>query len=566
MATSLLIEPLTKGKDPERWLQRFEAVAKWQGLVDDKLKYAFLASIGAEVYDLLADAVLPKEPSDFKFEELCIQVKTQLQPKKLPIAARYDFCRLKQEEGDTVKVFVRKLRNAAEDCQFGTQLEDRLRDQLVFGISNKEARCKMLTEDLTSLTLDKAIQLAIAHEAVQTNQLRWNERPSVEVCRIKAGRARIQEQSTNRTASCKCCGRKNHEKKDCKFKNEACHICKKIGHLKSVCRLKDNRRGFDKSKSTVAQVKEEDIQDALLSFKIGESTNFTKNVKINGHDVSMLFDTAADVSIINEATFRKIAKGSTELQPVKRIVRDYNQAPIKLLGQASVKVEASNVTKTVNVLVVQGNTLFCIYGKDWITTFDPDFTVNHVSEGPTAELLLKEDAIPVFCKPRVLPFGIRDAVKEEIDRLVEEKILIPVSQSDWATPIVPIRKPSGKIRICGDYKVTLNPRLREMVSTTPQIEDLISNMNQSKWFSEIDLVQVYHQIPLDPKSSELTTISTTFGLFRYRCLPYGISNVPLFFKRSWTKSLRAFKVWKCIKTISTCTVARGRNTTFDWRR
>ena len=94
MATSLSIEPLMKGKDPERWLQRFEAVAKWQGLVDDKLKYAFLASIGAEVYDLLADAVLPKEPSDFKFEELCIHVKTQLQPKKLPIAARYDFCRL----------------------------------------------------------------------------------------------------------------------------------------------------------------------------------------------------------------------------------------------------------------------------------------------------------------------------------------------------------------------------------------------------------------------------------------------------------------------------------------
>ena len=189
MATSLIIEPLTKGQDPERWLQRFKAIAKWQGLVDDKLKYSFLASIGPEVYDLLADAVLPKEPSDFKFDDLCAHVRSQLQPKKLPIAARYDFCRLKQEEGDTVKVFVRKLRNAAEDCQFDSQLEDRLRDQLVFGIRNREARCKMLTEDLKTLTLDKAIQLAVAHEAVQSNQSRWREQSSSELCRIKVDRS-----------------------------------------------------------------------------------------------------------------------------------------------------------------------------------------------------------------------------------------------------------------------------------------------------------------------------------------------------------------------------------------
>ena len=68
--------------------------------------------------------------------------------------------------------------------------------------------------------------------------------------------------------------------------------------------------------------------------------------------------------------------------------------------------------------------------------------------------------------------GIRDAVKEELDRLVAEKVLTPVISSDWATPIVPVRKPNGAIRICGDYKVTLNPNLRDMVSTTPTMDDL----------------------------------------------------------------------------------------------
>ena len=57
------------------------------------------------------------------------------------------------------------------------------------------------------------------------------------------------------------------------------------------------------------------------------------------------------------------------------------------LFNASVEVETRNVSKIVNVLGV------CIYGRDWIMTFDPDFRVNQVSEGPIAVLLLKEEII-----------------------------------------------------------------------------------------------------------------------------------------------------------------------------
>ena len=61
--------------------------------------------------------------------------------------------------------------------------------------------------------------------------------------------------------------------------------------------------------------------------------------------------------------------------------------------------------------------------------------------------------------------------KAELDRLVTKGKLVAIQESDWATPIIPIKKPSGQIRTCKDYKVILNPRLRDMVSTTPAIEN-----------------------------------------------------------------------------------------------
>ena len=50
----------------------------------------------------------------------------------------------------------------------------------------------------------------------------------------------------------------------------------------------------------------------------------------------------------------------------------------------------------------------------------------------------------------------------------------------------------------------LNPQLRDMVTTTPSMEDIVNNTNESKWFSWIDLEYAYHQVPLDDQSSRLT--------------------------------------------------------------
>lgn len=73
---------------------------------------------------------------------------------------------------------------------------------------------------------------------------------------------------------------------------------------------------------------------------------------------------------------------------------------------------------------------------------------------------MKENVRPIFQKARPIPFALKGRVKEEIDRLVRDKLLIPVETSEWATPIVPVIKKNGQVRLCGDYSVTINPHMK----------------------------------------------------------------------------------------------------------
>ena len=69
-------------------------------------------------------------------------------------------------------------------------------------------------------------------------------------------------------------------------------------------------------------------------------------------------------------------------------------------------------------------------------------------------LTLHEGTQPKYCKVRKLPFVLKPVVGAELDRLEKQQVLEKVSHSDWATPLAVVRKPGGKVRLCGDFKVT----------------------------------------------------------------------------------------------------------------
>ena len=74
-------------------------------------------------------------------------------------------------------------------------------------------------------------------------------------------------------------------------------------------------------------------------------------------------------------------------------------------------------------------------------------------------LHLKENVVPKFCKAITVPFALKEAIEQEMNRLEQNGIIEKVSYSPWAAPIVPVPKGDGCIRLCGDYKVTINSML-----------------------------------------------------------------------------------------------------------
>ena len=110
---------------------------------------------------------------------------------------------------------------------------------------------------------------------------------------------------------------------------------------------------------------------------------------------------------------------------------------------------------------------------------------------------------------------------------------------DWATPIVPVPKTDGSVRICGDYKITVNQVAKLDKYPIPRIEDLFASLAGGKAFSKLDLSQAYQQIELDEESRQYVTINTHKGLFRYNRLPFGVASAPSIFQRIMENILQA---------------------------
>ena len=161
-------------------------------------------------------------------------------------------------------------------------------------------------------------------------------------------------------------------------------------------------------------------------------------------------------------------------------------------------------------------------------------------------LTLRNGAKPKFLKARPLPYALRDRVGLELDRLEQDGILTKVSHSDWATPVVPIPKKDGSIRVCGDFKVTVKPQLKVDQYPLPRIDDIFASLGGGKHFSKIDLRSAYLQMEMDDESKTLLTLNTHKGLYRLNRLAFGIASAPAMWQRVMDQLLSGIPKTQCI--------------------
>ena len=166
-------------------------------------------------------------------------------------------------------------------------------------------------------------------------------------------------------------------------------------------------------------------------------------------------------------------------------------------------------------------------------------------QGTTAKIHVDPTATPKFFKARPVPYALCDKVDKELDHLEKEGVIQPITHSDRAAPVVPVVQCDGSVRLCGDYKITVNKIAKFYSYRLPHIDDLFASLSGGRTFTKLDLAHAYLQIPLDTKSKNFTTINTHRGLYQYNHLPFGISSVPAIFQRTIENILQNFPLPVC---------------------
>ena len=311
-------------------------------------------------------------------------------------------------------------------------------------------------------------------------------------------------------------------------------------------------------------------QDYSVNFAMnavrGVVRPYMVEMKIEGKNVDMEIDTGASRSTVSESVYEEILS-HIPLKPAKITLKSYTGNILPILGEIDVCVNYLGKSFKLKLLVIKGQCT-ALLGRDWLEGVQLDWKgvfnvgMNVITEmslesvlkkyenvfvpndkgitGLHARINVKENATPVYQKPRPVPYALVQEVDKEYDRLIEKKILYPVESSDWGTPVVCVQKSSGGVRICGDYK-RVNETIANDRYKLPNVQDLLSRLTQGgrqpQYYSCLDLSGAFNQLTLDSDSAKYLVLNTHRGLLGTNRLTYGVKVAPAQFQAAMDKIL-----------------------------
>ena len=436
--------------------------------------------------------------------------------------------------------------------------------------------------------MDRARELAVSMELsakggqeIQSrakSEMNFVEHPATKSAKAKsAGKSSNSTIGDAKRSACYRCGSVGHFANKCVHIKTVCNYCRLVGHIQRVCQKKNRApERSDTHQLESGESSEEDIEksDLLYTDEIcGLYDNAVESCRVdkfwielfvNQAAVNFEIDSGAPITVISVSDKEKLFP-SVQLSPADLSLVSYSGNAIRLLGRCAVSVKYAENTYRL-MLYVAETKKHPLLGRGWMKALHIDLrrfyeevhTVSEISsvkntseavkelisrynsvcdgamgkvKGLTAKLRLKPDAQPVYLKARPVPFSIKQAVEQEIEQMVRDGVLVKVNHSSWATPVVPVMKLNNKVRLCGDYKITVNPRLIVDEHPLPTVEELFANVAGGDKFTKIDLSQAYLQLEVDSDQQEVLTLSTHMGLYKPTRLMYGVSSAPAIWQR-----------------------------------
>ncbi|GJT35521.1 reverse transcriptase domain-containing protein [Tanacetum coccineum] len=164
------------------------------------------------------------------------------------------------------------------------------------------------------------------------------------------------------------------------------------------------------------------------------------------------------------------------------------------------------------------------------------------------KILMEKDYEPAVQHQRRVNPKIHDVIKKEVEKLLDTRLIYPISDSPWVSPVHCVPKKGGMTvvtndenelvptrlvtgwRVCIDYR-KLNEATRKDHFPLPFMDQMLERLAGNEYYCFLDGFSCYFQIPIDPKDQEKTTFTCPYGTFAYRRMPFGLCNAPGTFQR-----------------------------------
>ena len=450
----------------EEWTQYEDKISHFftaNGIEDDDKKCAvFLSMVAPSTYKLLCNLITPKKPGELLYDQLVQALRKHHNPTPSEIVQRFKFNSRVRQPGESVATFIAELRALAKFCNYGDTLDNMLRDRIVYGIGDLQIQKRLLAE--TDLTFKKTTELALSMEAAVKNAqaiqpTSTDSKPSPQEGSLNKVTSSSFKRGGKSNQECHRCGATGHPGSMCKHRSTKCHTCGKLGHLSKMCYSKTKKPSNTRSPKGIhtvdtASVEEYQLYRIYTTRDKSSSNPFVLEVQVDKQPIVMEIDTGASVSVLSSATYREKFNGKP-LQASSVALRTYAEEPLKNLGSLTVEVEHNSQKMELPLFVVDGNGPNLL-GRDWLEKLSIDWrSVHHITvtkvssvcqefpevfqeglgtlKGFQATIHVDQDAKPVFCKARTVPYALRPLVEQELENL--EKV-ISIGESDFTNSIL----------------------------------------------------------------------------------------------------------------------------------
>ncbi|XP_018377468.1 PREDICTED: LOW QUALITY PROTEIN: uncharacterized protein K02A2.6-like [Trachymyrmex cornetzi] len=374
----------------------------------------------------------------------------------------------------------------------------------------------------------------------------------------------------------------------------ACYVCGLSDHLAKDCSERKQHSVLEAGGKSVQSTTTSTnvIQPAVLpgpymvTVKISPSE---KSGKVDTYVIDAIIDWGSPISIIRSSVIENESRSAVEGDTSQFV--GINGARLKILNIFHGQVEVRGVSTKIKFYTVPDNTMAykVLLGRDFLAcpllriTLGDDVEIENVEENSVTQIMHVETSeernnirdklqvnpaigvnkvekiseifethyIPNFnaekcgpdfemnialkhdqsisSRPRRLSFVDKEKLQKILDELSRKKIIRP-SSSPYASPIVLVRKKTGDLRLCIDYRELNKITIRDNFPTE-LIDDNIDRLKGKKYFSILDLKDGFHHVKMHEASIKFTSFVTPLGQYEYLRMPFGLTNAPRVFQR-----------------------------------